>query len=410
MRLPCGSSPILAAACLLLSAAHFPAVAQEQVVTVGFVGDFSEVSKGYTHNMFQAFELALDEINAAGGVLGRPVRVVQRDAGNDPQRHAEHVKALADAGDVVAIFGGASSPCVLQASAVCRDRHLPYLVSIGNSQSVVVEHGHPYVFLFEPTSAMESKGFSIFLTLMPWHNYAWVGPDYMWGRDVLAHLKHHFAEIGAPITWTTEAWHPLGTTDYHDIVRQISAGQPEALVIASWGEDARHLFLEADREHLFDRTAVFAWFTYDITEDMGRWLPTGMWLISRGPFNYLAEKHPLARRFVDQYHQRYDAYPNGFTICCYDSVLAWHAAVRQAGSVDPVAVAAALRGLEFDSLRGLRTIRAVDGQMDCPAYFGRIGTVATYPYPVWQAVIEVPAAKIWLSQQEVLSRRAATPP
>jgi len=146
---------------------------------------------------------------------------------------------------------------VLKASAACKKHRIPYLVSIGNSQSIVVEHGHPYVFLFEPTLWMESKAFSIFVTLMPWRHYAWVGPDYLWGRDLLRHFKQHFKEIGAPITWTTEGWHPVGSTDYQAILRQIMDGKPSALVIGSYGEDARRLIQQAKPKGLFDKMAVF---------------------------------------------------------------------------------------------------------------------------------------------------------
>ena len=347
--------------------------AQENIITIGFVGDFSDVSKAYTENMFLAFQMGVDEINDAGGIRGATVRVIRKDGGNDPQKHRELVKLLTEQERVAAVFGGASSPCVLVASAECRKQQVPYLVSIGNSQSIVVEHGHPYVFLCQPNSRMESKGFSIFLTLMPWRRYAWVGPDYSWGHEVLRHFKQHFEEIGAPIEWTTEAWHPLGTTDYEEIIAQVKRGVPEALVIGSWGADARRFVLQADRAGLLEHTAVFAWFTYEVKGEMGRWLPKGAWILSRGPFNYLAEKYPQTRRFVDNFAAQYDTYPNGFTVCCYDSLLAWRQAVEKAGSAEPAAVAQALRGLEFEGLHGPSRIRAEDGQLNCSAYFGPSG-------------------------------------
>jgi len=240
---------------------------------------------------------------------------------------------------------------------------------------------------------------------MPWRRYAWVGPDYSWGRDVLRNFKQHFKEIGVPIQWTTEAWHPLGATDYHAIIRQILDGKPDALVIGSWGEDVRRFIIQAKPYGLFDKMAVFGWFTYPITTDVGRMLPEGMWDLSRGPFNYLAEKFPQTRGFVDKMVQQFNAYPNGFTICCYDSILAWRRAVEKARSADPTAVAGALKGLEFVGLRGDSFIRSVDGQMNSPTYFGRFSYSPEYPFAILKSVIEVPAAKTWLSEQEVLARR-----
>ena len=397
--------------CLLLTLMNTIAYSQEKTIKIGFVGDFSEVNKGYTHNMYNAAQMAVNEFNAAGGLLGKTIRLIKRDGGNDPKKHYDHITALARKDKVVAIFGGASTPCVLMASAASKAQRIPYLVSIGNSQSIVVEYGHPYVFLFQPNVWMETKGFSIFVTLMPWHRYAWVGPDYSWGHGVLRNFKQHFKEIGAPIDWTTVAWHPLGTTDFKVIIRSILDSKPDALVIGSYGEDVRHFTIQAKSHGLFDKVAVFGWFTYNMTGDMGRMVPEGMWSLARGgPFNHLAGKVPQAKSFVDKFVEQFDAYPNGYTICLYDSLIAWQQAVKKAKSADPIAVAKALKGLEFDGLHGRSFIRTVDGQLNCPIYFGRLTFVPEYPFAVWKSVIEVPAAKTWLPEKEVLSRRSKSRP
>ena len=393
--------------CLLPALMNTIAYSQEKTIKIGFVGDFSNVSRGYTSNMYQAAQIAVSQFNTAGGLLGRTIELIQRDGGNNPQRHYEQVTALAQEHKVVAIFGGASSPPVLKASQACKEQRIPYLVSIGNSQSIVVEDGHPYVFQFQPTSAMETKAFSIFVTLMPWQRYAWIGPDYSWGHNILRNFKQQFKNIGASIKWTTESWHPLGTTDFNPSIKQILDGKPDALVISLWGNDVRYFTLQAMPHTLFDKMAIFGWFTYDMTGDMGHLIPDGMWNLARGgPFNYLAEKHPQTRRFVNNFAEKFNTYPNGFTICCYDSLIAWKKAVQNAQTADPIAAAKALKGLEFVGLRGQSFIRPVDGQMDCTIYFGRLVHTPEYPFAVWKSVIEVPASKTWLSEKEVLARRA----
>ncbi len=266
-------------------------------IKIGFVGDFSSVSQAYTKNAFNVAQFAVDEINSQGGVLGNPVQLVHRDGANDPALHYRHVVALAREENVVAVFGGASSPCVIKASAACKELKIPYLVSIGNSQSIVVENGHPYVCLFEPNSRMESLGFSIFPSLMPWKRYAWIGPDYAWGRGIMGFFKQYFEEIGSPITWTAECWHPLGDKDYEAAIQKVIAGQPAA-------------------------------------------------------------------------------------------------------------VAGALRGLTFTGLRGESVIRAVDGQMNCPSFFGRLTYLPDYPVAIIASVIEIPAEKTWLPEEEVIRKRA----
>lgn len=373
-------------------------------INIGFVGDFSSVSQAYTKNAYQVIQLALAGINEAGGLLGRPVRIISRDGGNDPERHYRHVMDLVRDEKIVAVFGGASSPCVLKASAACKKMRIPYLVSIGNSQSVVVEYGHPYVFMFEPNTRMESTGFSIFASLMPWKRYAWIGPDYFWGRDVLGLFKKYFAEMGTSLEWTTEVWHPLGATEYSQAIQRILDSKPDALVVATWGEDLRHFVTQAKQRKLFDHMAAFGWFSMISGVDE-RTLPEGIWKISRGPFNYLAQKHPRAKAFIDKFARQYNTYPLDFSICAYDSLAAWRQAVLDAGSAEPAVVAGRLKGLSFEGLRGPSFIRAVDGQMNCPTFFGRLIYHEKYPFAVIESVIEIPADKTWLSESEVLSRR-----
>ena len=105
-------------------------------IKIGFVGDFTSVSKDYTHNAYKAAMMAVKEFNAQGGALGRSIELIHRDGGNDPDQHARHIADLVRQDKIVAVFGGASSPCVLKASAECRALEIPYLVSIGNAQSI----------------------------------------------------------------------------------------------------------------------------------------------------------------------------------------------------------------------------------------------------------------------------------
>ena len=373
-------------------------------VKLGFVGDFSSVSKEYTQNAFMAAQIAVSDFNARSGLFGRPLQLVQRNGGNDPDLHYRHVFDLVRDEKIVAVFGGASSPCLLKASAACRQLQVPYLISIGNAESVVVEKGHPFVFMFEPNNRMESMGFSIFATLMPWQRYAWIGPDYIWGRDVFEFFQQNFEAIGFPIHWTARIWHPLGAKNYDEAIKRIIDNKPEALIVATWGEDLRRFIRQAKSSDLFAKMAVFGWFSI-ISGESERTLPEGIWKISRGPFNYLANKYPQTQSFVRQFARQFNTYPLGFSICCYDSLLAWRQAALKAGSVDPASVAGALKGMSFAGLRGDYFIREIDGQMDCPVFFGRLTYLPAYPFAVIESVIEIPASKTWLSEKEVQSMR-----
>ena len=394
---------------LLLFAAFFcPAAgvnALEDPLVIAFVGDFSDVTQDYCRRAFEAAEMAVREFNEQGGLLGRQVVMIKRDGGNDPNRHYRHISELGGRKDVLAIFGGGSSAVLLAASQAALEQGIPYLISVGNSQSVVVQHGHPFVFLFEANSYMETKAFSIFATLMPWRKYGWIGPDYVWGREVFDYYQQHFEALGTPIEWVVEAWHPLDSREFVPLIKQIIEARPEALVIASWGQDLPRIIEQSKPYDLFGKTATFSLF---MAEDPQVTVQEGMWSMTRAPFSYLAKKYLQTKQFVDRFHDQYQAYPSGFSICSYDALLAWREAVLKAASADRSAVAEALKGLTFEGLRGTSHIRAIDGQMNCPTFFGRTVYQPGLPFPTMDPVIEIPAAKTWPSEQEVLAARKKT--
>lgn len=401
---PLKTVKVLFAAILSISIINGTGHAKGDPINIAFLGDFSDVTKEYCLKSFQATQMAVEEVNSTGGLLGRPVVLIKKDAGIAPQKHFELFTELGREGKIGAIFGGSSSACLIKASEAAKTQEVPYLISVGNTHTVVVEKGHDFVFLFEANSWMETKGFSIFTTLMPWKRYAWVGPDYIWGRQVFGFFKQHFEDIGTPIEWVAETWHPLDHPEYGTLIKQIADARPDALVIASWGEDMRRFIKQATPYGIFDKIAAFGWF---LTEGAEQLLPQGLWSVSRAPFNYLANKYPQTKTFVNNFYSRYNSYPNGFSICAYDALIAWKQAVEKAGTAEPKTVAKILKGLSFIGLRGESHIREIDGQLNCSAFFGRLVYHPEYTVPVMEPVIEIPATKIWLSENEVKRRRSA---
>ena len=151
---------------------------------------------------------------------------------------------------------------------------------------------------------------------MPWKRYTWIGPDYSWGRDVFGFFNKYFEEIGAPVEWVDEIWHPLGEKHFDNIAQRIMTGKPDALVVASWGEDLRHFIQTVKPSGLFEKIPSFGWFSM-ISGETERTLPEGIWKISRGPFNYLSEQFPQTRTFVDEFAKKFNTYPLGFSVCCF---------------------------------------------------------------------------------------------
>lgn len=380
----------------------------EQTIRIGFVADFSAVAKEYGEAGHRAALLAVEEINSRGGLSGQRVVLVKRDGQNDPHEHYRHVEALSGDSSVSAILGVGSSLCIAGGSEAAEKNRIPYLASLGNAASITVENGHPYIFQFQPNSAMETKSWAMLMTLFPWKSYAWVGPDYSWGHETYADFINAFEDIGADITIKPTLWHPLGHNDFIEIVEKVKRAQPEMLIIGSWGKDIANFYRAASEQNLLDEIGVFGRFTGNISQPVDRDIEQDIWVPSRGPFKYLASKYQRTDRFVSRFKERYGTYPNSIAICCYDAILAWHAAAQKAGRVDRQHIAESLKGIHFKGLRGDSYIRAVDGQMNCSSYLGLLRYDPEYDSSVLDHIVEVKAEQTWLTSYEVLEWRKRT--
>jgi len=386
---------------LLLAVCLIAGPAAAETVKLGFIGDFNGPSFQMTKDAEQAARLALDKINAGGGVLGQQLELINRDGGARPELHARLAHEVVEQEKVAAIFGGASSNCVLGASAVAKELKTPYLVSVGNAPSIIYQKGHPYVTLFEPNLGMEMNAWVEFcLTRKNWKKYAWIAPDYEGTRNLLKSFKAGMEAKGAQITWTKELWHKLGETTFTSHIPVLKASQADVIFIMTFGSSLNAFILQASQAGLFKQMEGFGFIAEDTCMALGDKMPAGLAGFSRGAFNYFMNAGPAGKEFVTTYKDKYGAYPGGFSFCAYDSILGYAAAAEKAGSFDKEKVAQALRGIKFSGPRGEMSVRAVDGQINAPVCIGMLKYNQDYGFAVLDPVNPIPADKVWLSEAE----------
>ena len=373
-------------------------------VKIGFSGDFSGTSFKMTKDALQAATLAVEEINGAGGILGQQVEIIERDGGARPELHARLVHELVEQEKVVALFGGASSNCVLGASAVAKELKVPYLVSVGNSPSIIYGKGHRYVFLFEPNLTMEIKAWAEWASKKPWRKYAFIAPDYEGTRWILKIFKEEMTKRGIELEWKKELWHKLGETTFTSHIPVIKAAKPDVLFLGTFGASLNAFILQANQAGLFKRMDGFGLIAEDTCMALGKNMPNNLSGFSRGAFQHFMHSVPAGKEFTEKYHKKYGTYPGGYSFCAYDSVIAWAKAVKKAGSFDAEKTVDALKGLEFSGPRGDQIVRAVDGQLSCPVCIGPLKYNKDLGFYIIDPVSPISAESLWLSEEEVKAK------
>lgn len=177
-------------------------------------------------------QLAAEELNAEGGVLGREVRLVPVDGSAPPGRVAYDVAQLVDAGAVDAVVGWHIS-AVRQAVAPRVAGRVPYVYT------ALYEGGEhtPGVFLTGETPSRQL--FPAMRWLSQEHGirrWCVVGDDYVWPRETASAARRYASELGGSIC--REDYVPLGSDDYATALRGIEATRPDAVLMLLVGQDA----------------------------------------------------------------------------------------------------------------------------------------------------------------------------
>jgi branched-chain amino acid transport system substrate-binding protein len=352
-----------------------------------------------------AVEIAVDGLNAAGGVGGRKVQIVARDSKGDVQTAARLTQELVEKEHVAAVFGGGASSLVLAMSAVVKQAKVPYYSNMGNSETIVTTQGHDYVFLMAPSSGMEARAFAAYAKQRGWKRFAAIAPDYEWGHSVVKLFGDKLKADGVDAVIEPN-WFKLGSTDFSPYITKLQSAKADAILVYAWGSDIVAFTKQAKLYGLAKKgTPMAGFWMFDALLPLGAESPEGAIGFERAPFTYLTGKFPAAKKFTDEFKKRTGSYPSGYALMAYDSVQAWAKAVAIAGDVEPVKVAKAMKGLTYSGTRGDVTIRAIDGQAAVPVYFGTVTFDKALGLPAYKDVVEIKASDVWMSEADVLASR-----
>ncbi|MCX4767497.1 substrate-binding domain-containing protein [Streptomyces sp. NBC_01275] len=296
--------------------------------------------------------LAVEEVNRAGGVLGRELRLMPVDGGAPPREVADQVEALVDLGVVQGVTGWHISS-VRQALAPRIAHRVPYVYT------ALYEGGEHTAGVFL-TSETPRDQLRPAMTLLAHERRVrrWfvVGNDYVWPRRT-ARAAHGYArEAGGRIGG--EVYLPLGTHDFEPVLRRIERSDADAVLLLLVGSDAVR-FNRAFAAYGLDARCLRLSTLMDENMLMASGPSAAVDLYSTaGFFASLANADTLD--FHGQYADRFGIEapaPGSLGESCYEGVLLLAALLRQAGTLDVAAIGAAADTVSYEGPRGLLHLR-----------------------------------------------------
>ncbi|MEH6500479.1 MAG: substrate-binding protein [Pseudoalteromonas distincta] len=319
--------------------------------------------------------MAVEEINQAGGVLGRPLALLERDTASKPDKAVSNVDELAAQG-VQMLFGGASSAVAIAAGKRAREHGLIYFGTLTYSNDTTGKDAHRYMFRESYNAWMASKVLAQHLNEhMPDKTYFYVTADYTWGHTTEQSMRHFTGTDNVQTHGRTLIPFPGSMQkDLRTAMQAARDAEPDVLVLVLFGDQMVKGMRMAHQMGLTKSTQVVVPnLTLSMVEQAGPALMEGVLGASPWTWNVpYVYNYARGQAFVEGFVDLYETYPSTSAASAYSIVYQWADAVKRTGSLDTERLITALEGHDYQLLKDNQSWRAFDHQNIQTVYAVRI--------------------------------------
>ena len=352
-----------------LLALAFPPAARAQAIKLGEINEYKQFP-AFLEPYRKGMELAVEEVNAAGGVLGRKIEVVSRDDNGVPGDAVRVAEELLTRERVALLMGTFASNVGLAVSDLAKRRHALFIAAEPLTDKLVWEDGNTYTFRLRASTYMQTAMLVPEAAKLGKKRWAIVYPNYEYGQAATATFKQQMqAQQGGSLEFLEQAV-PLGKIEPGAVVQALLDARPDAIFSSLFGPDLARFVREGRLRGLFNDRPVFNLLggEPEYLDPLKDEAPVG-WYVTGYP--WYAIDTPEHKRFRDAYQARYNDYPRLGSVVGYSAVRSAAAALARAGSTDTEKLVAAMNNLSVDTPFGAVTYRALDHQSTMGAYVGR---------------------------------------
>jgi len=317
-------------------------------IRIGAVLPFSGGVELYGQQAKLGLDLAVKDINAAGGILGRPVEVIYADDKTTPASAATAMHALIESDGVLAVVGPITSRNLNAITPVAESLKTPLLYATNYEGGKCSR----YVFSFGTVPNQELGQLLPYMNQTFGNTYFLLGADRVWPHQMFDIAQPLIEKLGGKVVGTQFT---LGTeTDFTPLIEQVAATKAKVLLFALKGDGMDFIRQADDRGLLKDTTVAFL----GLSEvDLGIFRGKGQNMYTAVP-SVATSDDPSVKAFVARVRAEagVDVAVSNYVITHYNTLIALKAAIEKAGKVDKEALVDALAGLVIPSPTGPVTI------------------------------------------------------
>ena len=360
---------LLAASAVLAA----PAIVRAQgapPIRIGEVNSYTAVP-AFTLPYRNGWQLAMEQVNASGGVLGRKIEILSRDDAGKPQDAIRQAGELLSGHKVDLLAGGFLSNVGLALSDFAARNKRLFVAGEPLSDALVWADGNSTTFRLRPSTYMQAAMLTPDAAKLPAKRWATVAPNYEYGQSAVKWFQQLLKAQRPDVEFVAAQWPALGHIDAGATVGALAEAKPDAIFNVTFGADLTNFVRQGNTRGLFEGRSVVSMLTGEpeYLAPLGDDTPAG-WIVTGYPVE--AVKTPANTAFIAAYQARFRALPRMGSVVGYALVNAIVAGIAKAGSVETAAMTAGFGGARFDTPIGPAMWRAIDHQSTMGGFVGKL--------------------------------------
>jgi branched-chain amino acid transport system substrate-binding protein len=355
-------------AALALSLAALPAFAQN-VIKIGEINSY-KAQPAFLDPYKKGMELAVEEINAAGGVNGKQLQLITRDDNASPGDAVRAAEELLSREKVDVLSGAFLSHIGLALGDFAKQRKVFFLAGEPLTDKMVWQNGNRYTYRLRASTYMQVAMLVPEAAKLKKKRWAVVYPNYEYGQSAAATFKQLLKAAQPDVEFVGEQAPALGKIDAGSVTQALADAKPDAIFNVLFATDLAKFVREGNTRGLFQGREVVSLLTGEpeYLEPLKDETPNG-WIVTGYP--WYGVQTPEHKAFYLAYHRKYNDHPRLGSVVGYSMIHALAAGIGKAKSTETEKLIAAFSGMSFGTPFGKATFRKQDNQSTMGAFLGR---------------------------------------
>jgi len=383
----------------LVVAAGAPLAAKaEDTIKIGFPIPLSGPTAVYGKPILAGAELAVKQINDAGGVLGRKLELLSRDSKANADEAVRLARELIQKNNVDFLTGTLTSAEAPAVSTVAKEEKIVFIAPAAKSTLLTdAAHIHPYIFRIASNTDVEGlAGATEMAKFKDIKTIATIAPDYAYGHDSANTFIAALKKLRPDIQVVDQQWPKLGEPDFTAFINAQMSKKPDAVYCSLFAGDfvtfikqaAPLGYLKAIDNRLIAPGEVG---TTDAAQALGADYPFGIIANAYDPVIWTKDEPPEHKKFIaDLKAYTHAEYASGWSANGYELIVSLTEGIKKANSTKSDDVSKALAGLTFDAPVGKRTFSVQSHETFSPEFWGVMTKDPAYPFAIIKDAASLP--------------------